>query len=322
VKDAADMTFLIDDLKTGLRAGWKPVIAAMTVVVLMVIALTGSWELLGWNIDSTPDPDGGMPAAIQTALAIGMISGTILYLFWCWFLSNWITAEFGLAATTRPAAFYRHVVLQQFLALLSALSASAVIGIVIAIVVFTISMRHATSWIVSGLSSLDNAAIMLASMLCIMVVCFYPVILMATYLFLRFSTGLAITAKTGAAVNISRAFALCAEYVPRGKAIRLAHLFALCVFGLPFLIMAAGLFLGLDWIAYVNLVEQTTNTITTSGSEKITTTGTKYSYSVASPIISWVQMISMPFVTGLFLIRFLRQMPTDIPVGSSKPSTN
>lgn len=218
VKDAADMTFLIDDLKTGLRAGWKPVIAAMTVVVLMVIALTGSWELLGWNIDSTPDPDGGM--------------------------------------------------------------------------------------------------------LCIMVVCFYPVILMATYLFLRFSTGLAITAKTGAAVNISRAFALCAEYVPRGKAIRLAHLFALCVFGLPFLIMAAGLFLGLDWIAYVNLVEQTTNTITTSGSEKITTTGTKYSYSVASPIISWVQMISMPFVTGLFLIRFLRQMPTDIPVGSSKPSTN
>ena len=180
------MMSLFEDLKTGLFAGWKPVLASIIVVLMTVIALTGGWEHFGWDGNSIPDPSDGVPTAMKLALVISIVSALALYLLWCWFLSNWIKATFGLAKDMRPRDFFLHVVLQQFLTLLVAAAASVIIGIVIAITAMTIFMQHGTAWLMAGLSGPDSAATMLGIMICVVVVCFYPVSLLMAYLYLRF----------------------------------------------------------------------------------------------------------------------------------------
>ena len=72
------MMSLFEDLKTGLFAGWKPVLASIIVVLMTVIALTGGWEHFGWDGNSIPDPSDGVPTAMKLALVISIVSALAL----------------------------------------------------------------------------------------------------------------------------------------------------------------------------------------------------------------------------------------------------
>ena len=78
------MMSLFDDLKTGLLAGSKPVLASIIVVLVTVIALTGGWERFGWDANSIPDPNEGVPTVIKMALsALGTSPYDLIYLLVC-----------------------------------------------------------------------------------------------------------------------------------------------------------------------------------------------------------------------------------------------
>ena len=93
-------------------------------------------------------------------------------------------------------------------------------------------------------SKLHASAILTGAMLFFLT----PVFLLSAYVYVRFSACLGLVARTGQAVGIGRAFALCDVHAPDGRVFRTVLNMVFYTLVLPTLLMLASLMLAADWI--------------------------------------------------------------------------
>ena len=224
------MPSILSDIRTGLRAGWQPLLAfvAMQVALFVVLMVTDSMIL-----DEAGKPTEG-PAIISRFVwlvvvsSIGLSAG--MFLTYCWFLARWLRAEFGLVPPLRPAVFLRQVVVQQLISVILASIASLLSGLV--------TMAVATGIVMSLFSIIGAAGGTVLFYINILIFIIYllaliPPILCYFYVYLRYAPGLLPPDSTRKKLKLSYALAYSRENAAKSLVFRAAG--KLTLFSLIFL---------------------------------------------------------------------------------------
>jgi len=293
---------LLADIKSGFRIGRMPIV--------LLLATSFLWELVLLAAQGVPDVEASGIHGMRVPLFISLsfCSWLTWHLFYCWILTRWLTAEFGLARGSTPAALFRHVVAQQILACLTA----GLTTIFLLAVFFWLSMPATFRLMGLLMSHINEIFVLLAIFAVFLVFWLMMGILIfatGTYMAVRFSCGLGIAAGSGFRMGLGKAFAFCAEAVPRGSAFRASLKYAaficLASIGLAFLLVGGG---AMIFPAYFD----------------VNITPTTFSIQEAAdppdgPVLELIEAsffaimsLVMAFGFCLTLIRLLRQIPTDI----------
>ena len=292
----------IKDLKAGLCAGWPP--------LLTLGLITAFWTAIDlWLnphlVANVTREIGGPTGIFLWALGLSLAYLVALFAIWCWFLSRWLQAEFGLADTMSPGTFLRHIALQQFLALLIATILMIGLGLMIIMIFVTAAVEPLLDVLIKEpmqpRSMLHASAILTGLMLFFLT----PVFLLSAYVYVRFSACLGLMARTGKAVGIGRAFALCETHAPDGGIFRTAWKMVFYTLVLPTLLMLASLMLATDWITA--MIPVPGNPVALTAGEAHTT------LTIINLLISTLWTVAIPLIIAFFLIRFLRRIDSALP---------
>ena len=207
----------LETLKTGLRAGWMPLLA----LTLVIGIHQGSNILAGEAIfDHVASDPGNVPGLFWPYQLLGMLFWLVSFVICCWFLTRWIEAELGLASTMPKMAFLKHVCWQQFLALLIAGILFTLLGL-FTLSMFAFTILPALIPILSPNPADGSGMIQLAmGAFVAMVIVATPVYLLAGYVYVRYSAALGLVARTGRAISIGKAFTLCGQHAPPRSVLR------------------------------------------------------------------------------------------------------
>lgn len=224
------MPSILSDIRTGLRAGWQPLLAfvAMQVALFVVLMVTDSMIL---DEAGKPTED---PTIIRRFVwlvvvsSIGFSAG--MFLTYCWFLARWLRAEFGLVPPLRPAVFLRQVVVQQLISVILASIASLLSGLV--------TMAVATGIVMSLFSIIGAAGGTVLFYINILIFIIYllaliPPILCYFYVYLRYAPGLLPPDSARKKLKLSYALAYSRENAAKSLVFRAAG--KLTLFSLIFL---------------------------------------------------------------------------------------
>ena len=150
-------------------------------------------------------------------------------------------------------------------------------------------------------SKLHASAILTAAMLFFLT----PVFLLSAYVYVRFSACLGLVARTGQAVGIGRACALCDVHAPDGRVFRTVWNMVFYTLVLPTLLMLASLMLATDWITA--MIPVPGNPVALPAGEAHTT------LTIINLLISTLWTVAIPLIITFFLIRFLRRIDSVLP---------
>lgn len=214
------MQQLIQDLKFGLRATRAPFAAIIVLLFLMTVinlyqaghieGIQGTYRL---GVDDVPIG----PIVTSMLAGIALVLGSIVC--WCWFIANWIQEEFGIRTPVGKSRFFKHVIWRQFLACLLASFASAILGLPIMFIVAWTVMPTVMDFITTySLTYTTGSALLFM----ISLVSGIPILLTMSYLYLRYSAGLVVGAKTGQLMGSAAAFSYTPGNSPKNHVYRCA----------------------------------------------------------------------------------------------------
>ena len=295
----------LETLKTGLRAGWMPLLALTLVIGIHQGSNILAGEAIFDHVASDPDT---VPGLFWPYQLLGMLFWLVSFVIWCWFLTRWIEAELGLASTMPRMAFLKHVCWQQFLALLIAGILFTLLGL------FTMFMFASTILPalvpVLSLNPADGSGIIQLAMgaFVAMVIVATPVCLLAGYVYVRYSAALGLVARTGRTISIGKAFTLCGQHAPPRSVLRTIGFPYLYLVLVPAIMVVVGMLLARDWLAA--MIPVPGNPVVGPAAE------TTFMLTSFGLLLGLVWTLAIPLVMGFFLIRFLQRSDSALPATS------
>ena len=285
------MNHIIQDSKSGMQAAWLP----FATIVILLFAMTAitmyqAGQIGDAHATMTPGLNEVPIGSFLTNMLAGFVLVAGLFVCWCWFVTNWIENEFGIRNPIGKSRYLKHVIWRQFLACVIASFVGAIITMptlfimawtVIPAVMDAIMQHSPTHLTISLLLSMVS------------LVAGIPAMLMMSYLYLRYSAGLVVGAKSGELMGTGAAFSHTPENTPNKHVFRTAWKMTLFVIvvstisqvcGYLMLLAAAG---GASTI-HISQLSETSNIL------------------LGMP--GFVATIAVPFGAALILIRFLRQV--------------
>lgn len=295
----------LETLKTGLRAGWMPLLA----LTLVIGIHQGSNILAGEAIfDHVASDPGTVPGLFWPYQLLGMLFWLVSFVIWCWFLTRWIEAELGLASTMPKMAFLKHVCWQQFLALLIAGILFTLLGL-FTLSMFAFTILPALIPILSPNPADGSGMIQLAmGAYMAMVIVTTSVSLLAGYAYVRYSAALGLVARTGRAISIGKAFTLCGQHAPPRSVLRTIGYPYLYLMVVPAIIVVISMLLASDWLAA--MIPVPGNPVVVPVAERT------FILTLFGVLLSLVWALAIPLVMGFFLIRFLQRIDSALPATS------
>jgi len=259
-------------------------------------------------LDGVASDPGTVPGLFWAHFLLGILIWLVSFFIWCWFLTRWIEAEFGLASTMPRVAFLKHVCWQQFLALLIAGMLFTLFGL-FTMSLYAFTILPALVPILSPNPADGSGMIQLAMGTYVsMVIVTTPVLLMAGYAYVRYSAALGLVARTGRTISIGKAFTLCGRHAPPRSVLRTIGFSYLYLVLVPVIMVVVSMLLARDWLAA--MIPVPGNPVVGPAAE------TTFMLTSFGLLLGLVWTLAIPLVMGFFLIRFLQRIDSAVPATS------
>ena len=285
------MNQLIQDSKSGIRVAWLPF--AAIVVLLFAMAAINIYQA-----DQISDSHATMTAALDevplgsflTNMLAGIVLAAGLFVCWCWFVTNWIENEFGIQNPLGKSRYLKHVIWRQFLACVIA----SFVGAIITMPTLFIMALTVIPAVMDAIMQHSPTHLTISLLLfMVSLVAGIPAMLMMSYLYLRYSAGLVIGAKSGELMGTGAAFSHTPANTPNKHVFRTAWKMTL-------------------FVIVVSIISQLCGYLLLLAAAGGATTVQMNQLSEASTILlgipGFVATIAVPFGSALILIRYLRQV--------------
>lgn len=302
------------DIKTGFHSGWRPLLALLAVsAVFFVASIMIQADVIAQSGYQAPDPK-DVPDFVWLSLTLNFAWFISIFLTYCWFLASWIRSEFGLATPLEPIPFFRHVAARQFLAGFISCMTTFFVAIPVFIIIGLGVFPEIVKTVHSTPTSLGSVVSSFLPIFIIMAVTAFFLCMLGTYLFLRCSAGLSVTARTGVRLKLGGSFQHCGQVAPRKSILWASVWLTGTILLLPFVLNAIAF--GLIWLIYPSEL----NAVFGGGPmarEQVTQLAGSNSLFVLQGLLSLFTLVSVTFCAGLVLIRLSRQIPAEIDATGS-----
>lgn len=297
------------DIKTGLHYGWKPFLALLAVSAVCFVALiTTQADVIAQGGYSAPGSE-DIPDFVWLSLTLNFAWYISIFLTYCWFLTSWIRSEFGLAAPLEPIPFFRHVAARQFLAGFISCMTTFFVAIPVLLIIGFSVFPAIVKTVDSTPTSLGGVLGSFLPVFIIMAVAAFFLCMLGTYLFLRCSVGLSVTARTGVRFKLGGSFQHCGQAAPRKSILWASVWLTVAILVLPLAINAIAF--SLIWLIFPSELNAVF-AVNSLAQEQATQMAESNSILALQGLLSLFTLVSVPFCAALVLIRLSRQVPAEI----------